>query len=701
MSGAADERTPGWVGERAVIDVLPRAVVVTDAIGNILLWNLQAEHLYGWAEHEVVGRPIVQVLAPAADAVANLVDLASVAGGRSMSGDRTVVRRDGSLVRVATFTRPVLDGEGTVLAIVGASEDVTDLRAAERRARELDDQLDLALEAGGLGTWRWDLASGDTSWDERLETLFGLPPDGFDGSFEMYVSLLHPDDRENVLGTVRAAVESRSSYRVEHRIVWPDGSIHWIVGSGGVTVDDHGAVTGTVGCAMDVTDRANREQERRQLTAVAVEAAERERLQRERLEFLATINDALNASSSVHEIMANVTSRAVPRLGDWCSIHVLPENAGGVPEIEVAHVDPAMVAYARELQKRFPYDPDAPSGIAHVIRTGDIQFYPEITDELIGALNPTAEEREIIAQLALQSAIAVPLVKGDRILGAIQFVISSSSRRYTEDDVSLARIVAGRLAASLENRRLSEKQRVIAQTLQRSLLPAAMPDIVGLELAVRYWPVGQAIEVGGDFYDAFPLEAEHQWGLVIGDVCGTGPAAAALTGLARHSIRDSAWHGDCPVDVLHSLNRAVRRSGTDSFLTAIFAVLDTSGVRPVLRLACGGHPLPIHAGRHTTKTIGKPGTLLGVFDRGRFHIDTVELDPGDVIVFYTDGATDIPPPGGLTDTEFAALVREAVDLRTTAEATADCVRESLDAIRPFSHRDDDVALLVLHVATAK
>ena len=185
----------GILSDRVVIDALVHAVIVTDATGTILLWNGAAEQLYGWAEDEVVGRSVLDVLAPGDEMATNRADLASVTAGNTATGDRSVVRRDGTLVRIHTFTRPVVDAAGTVVAVVGSSEDVTDLRLAEQRTRDLAEHFRSALEAGGLGTWRWDMATGATVWDSRLEALFGLPPGGFDGTFDTYVSLLHPEDR--------------------------------------------------------------------------------------------------------------------------------------------------------------------------------------------------------------------------------------------------------------------------------------------------------------------------------------------------------------------------------------------------------------------------------------------------------------------------------------------------------------------------
>ena len=682
--------------ERGVIDALPGAVVVTDPGGRIVLWSATAERLYGWRSAELEGRPISALLAKPSEIIAASFDPASLTGPDTRTDDLLVACRDGSSVRVGTRSNPLVDGDGVLVAIVHWLEEATALHRAEQQSRDLSEQLHAAVEAGGLGTWRWNAITGEMVWDERLEALFGLPPGGFDGNFDTFVSLLHPDDRERVVETVIDSLASTSSYRTEHRVVWPDGSVHWHARVGGVTTDDAGDVTGTVGCSMDITDRMVKQHEQQR---IASEAAERERLHRERLEFLGAINMALSASSTRQQVMTNVTRTAVPRLGDWCTIHVLPFTNGTVPQVEVAHVDPAMLQSARELRTRFPYDPDARFGVARVIRTGEAEFHPDITADELDELQANDELRETIAKLDLRSTIAVPLRKRGRILGALQFAMSSRSRRYTSDDVALAQSVADRIASSIENLRLYELQRDIARTLQRSLLPPTLPTIDGIDVAARYWPIGEANEVGGDFYDVFALERPGHWALVIGDVCGTGPEAAALTGLARHSIRESAWHGDSPADVLRSLHRAVRNSATRTFLTAIYATVDTTGPRPTLTVTCGGHPLPIHVDGRTKAavTVGSPGTLLGMVDTIQFTTETRHLDSGDVLVFYTDGATDVHPPHDIDSTEFREHVRRAVHPGATADAIAERIHETLEGILTFEQRDDDIALLVLNV----
>jgi PAS domain S-box-containing protein len=684
------------VCDREVLDCLPSAVIVTDPSGRVVLWNRRAEALYGWAEHEVLGRSIIDLLAPPDARPKNEADFATVRHGSALSGDRFVVRRDGEILRIHSHTQPITDPSGNVVAIVGASDDVGAARAAEQTARDIFEHFRASLVAGGLGTWRWDLATGVTVWDERLEELFGLPPGGFDGTYDTYVSMLHPDDRASVIATVDEAVRTKSRYRTEHRVVWPDGTTHWISGVGGVTLDDRGRVTGTVGCALDITEQVLEGEERQRLAAAISEAHDRERLQRQRLEFLAAVNDELNNSTNRLEVMRNVTRVAVPHLGDWCSIHVLPSRNSSIPDVEVAHVDPTMVAYARELQQRFPYDPSADKGVPAVIRTGRTEFFPDITDDVLALLDATDEQRAIVEQLALRSSIAVPLIKQGRVLGAIQFVMSSSSRRYTADDVALAHTVAGRIASSLENHRLHEEQSDIARTLQHSLLPATLPTIPGVDVAVRYWAAGDANEVGGDFYDAFALDSPNQWAIVVGDVCGTGPAAAALTGLARHTIRASAWHGDTPVQVLTTLNRAVQRSDTNSFLTAVFAVITIDGPNTQMTLAAGGHPLPVLVKDGVASHIGTPGTLLGMFDEIRVESVTESLREGDVIVFYTDGVTDVPRHS-LDESRWREMVAAAAGHCTDAQTIADHLREALDRVLPFDRRNDDTALLIIRL----
>ena len=578
---------------------------------------------------------------------------------------------------------PLRGDDGTVVGTVAAADDVTDQRLAEQRAADLSQHLQLALEAGQLGTWRWDMATGSVTWDERLERVFGLEPGGFDGTFDTYVSLLHPEDRDQVLAAVRQAVDSKSSYQIDHRVVWPDGSVHWLQGRGSVTLDGAGAVTGTIGCTGDITASKAAEIVSLRLAAEASEAAEREHRQRERLEFLAGLTDSSLSSTDHREFMRSVTAAAVPRLGDWCSLHFLPDPGSAIA-LEVAHSDPGKVEWAKALAERYPYDPTGRTGVPAVIRTGTVEYIPDVDQRVIDAALDSStidrgEAQAILDELSLTSVITVPLATKRGVIGAMQFVSAESGRHYDLQDVALARAAAGRIAEALENIWITDEHRHISATLQAALLPPSVPTVPGLDVAVRYWPAGAAAQVGGDFYDVFAL-TDNRWAIVIGDVCGTGPNAAAVTGIVRHTVRAAARHGQGHAAVLDWINEAILHSGRDLFCTSCYATVEPVG-GGALRLvsSSGGHPLPVvvRAGGEPT-TLGESGTLLGALDDLSTTTAETFIGPDDVVVFYTDGIADLPPPYGLDVEEVTALIAAAA-----AAGTA-----------------DDIALVILRVASA-
>ncbi len=549
------------------------------------------------------------------------------------------------------------------------------------------EDLRLVLGAAGVGTWRWERATGRLEWDAALHRIFGLAPGSFPGRLEDWLDLVHPDDRARCREVVGAAVREGHGYRLEYRAVPPGGAVRWVSGSGGVLADPTGAVIGATGCTADITERVATEQ--------ALQASlARERWLRERLEFLAGINLVLNECDTRSQIVRRVTRAVVPRLGDWCAICLVDESTAS-PTFEVAHVDPAMVAFVAELRARFPYDSQAPGGMAAVVRTGEPEMVVDIDDGLLDRIDVDPEVVRVVRQLGLRSSIIVPLAKRGRVLGAMQFV-STGDRLYDSDDLALARALAGRVASALENRRHGDEQRLIAQTLQRSLLPEELPEVAIADLAVRYWAAGEGV-VGGDFYDVFELDSGAT-ALAMGDVCGHGPRAAAVTSLARYTIRATAWNGDDPVSVLEHLNRAMLRTRPDTFCTVVYAVATPVDAGMQVVVASGGHPLPVVVRRDgTTEPLGHPGMIVGLLEDVAYRPASTVLVPGDTVVFYTDGATDLPPPGDLDPDQLADLVARAVAVTSTVEEAASVIADRLLRRVPLPEWKDDVALLLLRV----
>lgn len=447
---------------RSAIDAVPRAIAVLTRSGRIVLWSSGAERMLGWSEGEVIGTSVLALLAPGGITEDELaVDLADPAFGH---GDVELISRNGGVVPVRTTMTPLLGLEAAEPLVLAVSDDTRAVQEIQDESRALSAHLRLALDAGGFGTWRWDLASGRTTWDGEMERLFGLPPGGFDGTFEGWKALVHPDDWDEVAAVLARALEDRQPYRLTHRVVLGDGTLRWIEGAGRVTLGPAGEVTGTIGCSHDITDRAVADAERDRLRRVADASLDSERLQRERLETISAVNEALEESEGMADLMRRVTGAVVPTTADWCALYLFEDPHDPVPLAEVAHRDPAMVRFARELMERHPVDRETRTGIAEVIRTRRPSFHPVVDDTALDATDLTEDQRVLVRRLALRSAIAVPVVKRGRVFGAMQLVMAHDSRRYSEDDLALAELLAARIAATLDNRQLRRERARTAKT---------------------------------------------------------------------------------------------------------------------------------------------------------------------------------------------------------------------------------------------
>jgi serine phosphatase RsbU (regulator of sigma subunit)/anti-sigma regulatory factor (Ser/Thr protein kinase)/uncharacterized protein YigA (DUF484 family) len=428
---------------------------------------------------------------------------------------------------------------------------------------------------------------------------------------------------------------------------------------------------------------------------------ELERAARERSEFLEHTNTVLTRSLEIPDVMRRVVKAAVPRLGDWCQLAVFTDEHSNIPSIEVAHVDPDKLALARELRDRFPYDPDSATGLPAAVRTGTTQYYPDITDELINLAVPDPDARDVLRQLRVRSMINVPLSGRSGILGALQLVQAESGRRYSPADVQLAEAVAARVAIALENATLYEREREIAATLQRSLLPPHLPEVPGFEVAHRYWTASDTALVGGDFYDVLNVGPDA-WAVLVGDVSGKGITAAALTGVARQTARAAARHAAGPSEVLEWLDDALKDQADEyggQYCTAIYGLLERGDAERAdgwrFRFVLGGHPRPVHipAGE-APRFVGTPGTALGIIPAPTFHETELVLAPGDTLLLYTDGVTDVPGPSALDDAGLLAFVADA--MRETPEATVSALYQALETRHARVARRDDTAILALH-----
>ncbi len=412
---------------------------------------------------------------------------------------------------------------------------------------------------------------------------------------------------------------------------------------------------------------------------------------------LAETGNELSASLDLDSTLAAVSHLCIPQIADWCIVDLFGQGRG-IERAVVAHADPAGEAVARELRVR-PAVESSAAGIGKAIRTGRAELFPEVSDDVLVLIAQDTAHLSALRALGARSAMVVPLATRGQTLGAIFLLAAESGRRFDEEDLAFAREIARRAALAIDNARIHEERSSIAATLQASLLPPRLPRLPGVAVASRFRAAGEAHVVGGDFFDVFAT-GPGDWAIVVGDVSGKGPEAAAVTALARYTVREAAAHEELPSGVLSRLNEAIlayQAEGGDRFCTALVGRVrsTTSGAR--LILASGGHPLPLRlSAEGQVEPVGAPGMLLGIAHDPVLEDRELELAAGDSLLLYTDGVTETPTASGLLgERGLAALLENCRGL--DAEALVERVDRTVVALQAGAPRDD-IAMVALQVA---
>jgi PAS domain S-box-containing protein len=406
-----------------------------------------------------------------------------------------------------------------------------------------------------------------------------------------------------------------------------------------------------------------------------------------RMEFLARASQVLASSLDYQETLRNVAGLAVPQIADWCAVDLFDED-GGRESVAVAHTDPTKLEMAERLRAFEPEELDPEQGLGRVRRTGEPQLFTEIPDELLAQAAVDAEHLRLLRAVGMRSALLVPMQVRKRTIGALTLVSAESGRTFNDSDVEFAGQIAERASLAVENARLYTERSLVARTLQRSLLPDALPEIPGWEIATLYRPAGHGSQVGGDFYDFW--EVQDDWLIVVGDVTGKGVGAAAMTALVRHTARTASEFDPRPAQVLGRVDAALKRSPSRSVCTAL--CLRLSEGRGTI--AAGGHPLPLCLSADGVRRVGRPGTLLGAFDEVRWPETPLELKPGQTLVVITDGVTDTLGADG----ERFGMERLQELLQEASDEPPAVIRgrlvASLEAFQVGAQIDDTAAVLM-------
>ena len=425
-----------------------------------------------------------------------------------------------------------------------------------------------------------------------------------------------------------------------------------------------------------------REQEARQ---AAEQAWERLALVSEISELLAEWTDYPQALTRLAQLLAE-------RSADICAIDLVDEH-GRVRRAAAVHTDPARQPLVDRMHELMSLGADSHPAVA-AIRTGEPVIVEQVSAELIESALDLEELRELVRELGYRSVAAMPLVARQRVVGAISLISTRPERRFSDADVPALAEIARRVAVRLDNARLYAERDEIARALQAALLPARLPAVPGWTLAARYQTADRG-QVGGDFYDVIELPGGRVLAIV-GDVCGKGAQAAAVTGLARHTIRATSMRETSPAGILLALNKVLLADEASTrFLTACCVRLDPRSGRAQVCVA--GHPPPLLVTGSTAAVVPcSPGLILGEFP-GPALTETELTVPADAaLLLYTDGLLG---GGGDVDGMVARLIAglPAVDAAHLADAAvhSGCPEQAA------RETTDDVAVVVLRRAGAE
>jgi PAS domain S-box-containing protein len=625
-------------------------IVITDPKlpdNPIVYVNPAFEKISGYATDEVRGRNCRFLQADDRDQSA--LDELRVAL-REKRECRVVLRnyrKDGTPFWNELYVSPVHDEDGRLTNFVGVQNDISERRRIEEVLRESEERFRATFEHAAIGAAQVGIDGRWLRVNRRLSEIVGYEREEL--LQRTFQDITHPDDLEGDLAHMRLLLEGElQTYTMEKRYLRKGGPEVWVNITVSLVRDASGEPAYFIAVVEDISERKKAEEER-DLLLVREQLARAEAVAaRRRLTLLAAAGPALAASLDYEQTLEDITRLLVPELADWCLLDIV-EDDGSVNQLAAAHAEEEKEDLLRKLREHRRFGEGDPGSTAEVLRTGQSVLLSDLPDTTFYEPELEGEHLEIVNRLEPRSLMCVPLLARGRTIGAITLISSRLDRCYDEDDLMLAEDLAYRCALSADNARLYRDRSEIARVLQRSLLPPHLPEIPGVQVGAEYLPVGEANDVGGDFYDLINT-VEDGWLCAIGDVRGKGVEAASVTALARYTIRAVTLKNDRPSEVLAALNEAMlRQLPEDRFCTAACVRLEpqdgSAGVR--VDVSRAGHPPPlmVRSGGEVEE-VGCSGRVLGVFPDAELRDTSLRLMPGETLVLYTDGVTEARSPDG-------------------------------------------------------
>ncbi|MEU9264856.1 SpoIIE family protein phosphatase [Streptomyces sp. NPDC048251] len=536
---------------------------------------------------------------------------------------------------------------------------------------------DPILALNRMGSFDWDLDSGQFHMDARAHEIFDLRPDEYDGDPGTLAVRVPPAEGIRLDELVAQAIKDGSeNYGAYFRMRLRDGTLRWTHTQGYIRRDGTGRPRRIVGIVRDATDELSDLAARRD--EAALDDARREQtnvvqLTTAALAHARTVRDVIDVLKDTHGLTHLGATSLVMGLVEAGRIRLIAEGPEGsfVPGTLVTRLDEPypMSEVVRTLTPRFIESPEEFAG-------GYPVLWPHLTD------------------LQITSAAYLPLIVQARPIGAMG-LLYSDRRGFTQEDRNILVALGSSIAQSLQRAMFYEQEKDIAQGLQQAMLPRTIPSVPGADVAVRYRAatIGGSLgrDIGGDWYDLIPLPGGRV-GAVIGDVQGHDTHAAAVMGQLRIVLKAYAAEGHTPATVMARASVFLHELDTDRFATCLYAEADLStGVVQVVR---AGHIDPLLRGLDgTCRRVPVPGGLpLGLsaeFGSLEYPVGTVELDPGHTLLLCTDGLVEQP------GTDLDDGMRALAALIAAGPADVRKLADQLIEVAEERGGDDDVALLLL------
>jgi PAS domain S-box-containing protein len=422
---------------------------------------------------------------------------------------------------------------------------------------------------------------------------------------------IHRDDVKRIALAFADGIKHRTPFALELRLRRRDGIARWFRLHVSPLDDARDGTQGWLGLCTDIDDYKRQGQQ---------------------FAFIAKAGEVLAESLDLQTTLNRLLAIIVPEFGDWAAVDLFDEN-DRLKTVAAIAADPAKTRLVARLVGRYNHNPRVEPQIAAALRQNRPIIVREVRDELV---RRAAAPRllSIIRELAPRSAVTMPLRSRGRTIGSLVSYWAQTPRQYHEEDLPLFQELTKRAAVSIENAQLFEREREIAAEFQRAALPISLPQVPGISFSGIYVPSNDRELLGGDWYDALRL-SDGRIVVSIGDVAGTGLAAAVIMSSMRQVIRGVAQvHAD-PISMLDAADRTLKTEHPDTFVTAFVGVFDP--VTRVLTYASAGHPLPLlRDAKGSVRTFGKSGLPLGLRVRGETAATTV-LPKSGLVVFYSDG----------------------------------------------------------------